>query len=288
MKVVYLGTDAVLPCFLYILDHHEMMALYVCGNKDDYFGCDTISRMAEEKGIPVHFETIDENAERQFIKNGCELFISADYGRKIPVLPEKDGFYGINIHYSLLPEGRSYCPIECALERNEENTGVTIHKLTEQFDRGDILAQKSFPIEKDDDSIDLYLKSAEVSKELLVKILNNFSFSWETGNPQQVKGSYWKLKKLRDARLSHDMTVEEVRGIYRIYNRLTRIKTGDDVWFIKSFETGSVVLDKDIVILGDVILYNLKDGHARLILEKAEYAEEVWESDKYPFSFKPN
>ncbi len=287
MKIVYLGTDAVLPCFTYLLEKHEIMALYICGNSDDYFRATAISRLAEEHGIPVHTETIDIKAEKQLIKDGCELFLSADYGRKIPVLSEFEGFYGLNIHYSMLPEGRSYCPIECALERGEKVSGVTIHKLVEEFDKGDILEQTSIPITPEDDSIDLYLKSAEVARTLLDKVLRNFKYSWESADPQQVKGSYWRLKKMRDARLSHDMTVAEVKGIYRIYNRLTRIKTGDDVWFIKSLETGTAKLDTEILTLGDEILYSLSDGHARLILEKADHPEEVWESEKYPFSFKP-
>ncbi len=285
MKVVYLGTDAMLPCFSYLLNEHEIMALYVCGNREDYFREEAISRMAEENGIPVFYEPIDEDAERKYIAEGCQLFVSADYGLKIPVLPEKDGFFGINIHASLLPEGRSYCPVECALERGEKRTGVTIHKLVYEFDKGDILRQKEFPIWKDCDSIDLYLKCADVSETLLRDMMKDFTKAWEEAEPQKGEGSTWKLREFSKARLSHEMDVDEALKIYRIYNRMTRVRIDEEVFFVLCMEEGNVSIQYDTVKLGEILLFRLRNGYVRLKLEKAENPEAVWESENYPFRF---
>ncbi|MFR2694775.1 MAG: formyltransferase family protein [Enterocloster bolteae] len=59
----------------------------------------------------------------------------AEYSHKIPV-PDDSRFYGVNIHSSLLPEGRSYYPIECAMERGLGRSGVTMHKIAKSLDRG--------------------------------------------------------------------------------------------------------------------------------------------------------
>lgn len=285
MKVVYLGTDAMLPCFSYFLKEHEIMALYICGNREDYFREEAIRRMAEKEGIPVFSETIDETAERKFIAEGCQLFVSADYGRKIPVLPEEDGFFGINIHTALLPEGRSYCPIECALERGERCTGVTIHKLIYEFDKGDILMQQEVPIWKDCDSIDLYLKCANAAEALLRDMMRDFTKTWKEAKPQKGKGSTWKLREFQRARLSHEMDVDEAWEIYRIYNRMTRVKIDEDVYFVLSMETGNVPIKYDTVKLGEITLFRLRNGYVRLFLEKAENPKAVWESESYPFRF---
>jgi len=285
MKVVYLGTDALLPCFSYFLKEHEIMALYVCGGREDYFREEAISRMAEKEGIPVLRETIDEAAERKYITEGCQLFVSADYGRRIPVIPEEDGFFGINIHTSLLPEGRSYCPVECALERGEKRTGVTIHKLVYELDKGDILRQKGFPIWKDCDSVDLYLKCATVAEALLRDMMKDFPKAWKEAQPQKGEGSTWKLREFSRARIIHGMDVDEAAEIYRIYNRMTRVKIDEDVYFVMGMETGYVPLQDETVKLGEVTLFRLRNGYVRLFLEKAENPEAVWESDRYPFKF---
>ena len=286
MKVVYLGTDAMFPCFFYLLSQHEVMAVYTCGNKEDYFRDVTITKMAKEAGIPVHRETIDEAAERDYISKGCEIFISADYGRRIPVISEKEGFYGINIHTSLLPIGRSYCPVECSLESRQEKMGVTIHKLVYEFDRGDILSQKEFPLWEGCDSIDLYLKCGYVAREMLQDIMKDFREAWLKAESQREKGSYWKLQKFTEARLGHDLNLDEAFDIYRIYNRMTRVKLGEDVYFVLCLEKGYVPIDDDFIVLGKIVLYRLKDGHVRLILEKTEHPKEVWESKDYPFKFQ--
>ena len=294
MRVVYLGTDAMLPCLEYLLDEHEVMALYTCGGQEDYFRSEHIANMAHEAGIPCCPEPIDEAAERRLIKDGCELFISADYGRKIPVLSEEEGFFGINIHTSLLPEGRSYCPIECALERGEIETGVTIHKLAERFDRGDIISQRRLPIHPEDDSIDLYLGLAAAAEAMLEEILGDFAKFWGNAAAQGPEGSFWRLEHFRDARLNHDMSVAEAIGIYRIYNRMTRIKVGGKVYFITALETGRAIINANInnaninkkeILLGGQMLYRLRDGHLRLTLEEADNPDAVWECDRYPFRF---
>lgn len=285
MRVVYLGTDAMLPCLEYLLDEHEVMALYTCGGEEDYFRSVQITSMAREAGIPCRTEPIGEAAERELIRAGCELFISADYGLKIPVLDEEEGFFGINIHTSLLPEGRSYCPVECALERGEKETGVTIHKLADRFDRGDIISQKKCRVHPEDDSIDLYLKLAYMARQMLKDVMENFSEKWRLAVPQQADGSFWRLEHFRDARLNHDMSVEEANRIYRIYNRMTRIRVEGKVFYIAAFESGRAVIDDDIISLGGQMLYRLRDGHLRLVLEEARNPEAVWECDRYPFRF---
>lgn len=118
MKVVYFGSDVFLSCFEYFVEKHHVLALYTYHNDEDYFTEYAIVRRAGELGIPVHYEAISpEEIRRYFTEEGCELFFIAEYDRILTLPEELPAFRGINTHSSLLPQGRSYYPIEGAMER---------------------------------------------------------------------------------------------------------------------------------------------------------------------------
>ena len=52
----------------------------------------------------------------------------------------------VNIHTGLLPEGRGSHPLNWALIWGKEKTGITIHRIVDTFDAGDICCQHEVPI----------------------------------------------------------------------------------------------------------------------------------------------
>jgi len=107
----------------------------------------------------------------QIIKNANPDFIVvAAYGQilksEILSIPK----YGcINIHASLLPKYRGAAPINWAIINGEAETGITIMKMEEGLDCGDILLQKSIPITETDDSITIHDKLSRLGGELIVE-----------------------------------------------------------------------------------------------------------------------
>lgn len=283
MKIVYLGTDAFLSCFLWLLKEHEIMALYTCGCPEDFFRNLRTVAIAKELGIPVYEHTITTEEEKEWIGKGCELFLSADYGRKIPLLPEAEGFCGVNIHAAYLPEGRSYCPVECAMERELMMTGVTIHKLSEEFDCGDIVSQENVVIRPEDDSVDIYLKCDIAAKHMLMDLTADLTKCIREAVSQERKLPYWSIQHIESARFFHTMTLKEAKRIYRIYNRMVRVRLGEKVYFVIGFSSSTTKLPTDEIDLGDVLLYKVMDGHLRLNLYEAKDPS-VWDAKKYPFS----
>ena len=71
-----------------------------------------------------------------------------------------------------MPKYRGANPIQNVLYNGEKLTGVSIILIDELIDHGPILAQKEITIDQNDDFESLYLKSAEISKNLLVETLN--------------------------------------------------------------------------------------------------------------------
>jgi methionyl-tRNA formyltransferase len=102
----------------------------------------------------------------------AEVGVVVAYGRILPraVL---DAFpHGcLNIHASLLPKYRGAAPIQWAIIRGEEETGVAIMRLDEGMDTGPVIAERRLPIAADDTAGDLAERLAPVGAELLVEVL---------------------------------------------------------------------------------------------------------------------
>lgn len=76
-----------------------------------------------------------------------DLIVVAAYGRILPrTILDLPKLGCINVHASLLPKYRGAAPIQWAILRGEERTGVTIMRLAEELDAGDILLQREMQI----------------------------------------------------------------------------------------------------------------------------------------------
>jgi methionyl-tRNA formyltransferase len=127
-----------------------------------------VKREALELGIPViEMGSFKEDEARQIGELNPDLLVVASFGLFIPRwfldIPKLGA---INIHPSLLPLYRGPSPIQWAIWNGEKETGITIMKMNERMDAGDILHQAIVPIgiEEDAESLShrLSLKAAEI------------------------------------------------------------------------------------------------------------------------------
>jgi methionyl-tRNA formyltransferase len=102
-----------------------------------------------------------------------DLIVVAAYGRiltrdllNIPPLG------CINIHASLLPKYRGAAPIQWAIVNGERKTGVTIMKMDEGMDTGDILMVQEVEIRDEDTAQSLHDRLARVGAGLIVKAMD--------------------------------------------------------------------------------------------------------------------
>jgi methionyl-tRNA formyltransferase len=75
----------------------------------------------------------------------------------------------INVHASLLPELRGAAPINWAIARGHEKTGVTIMRMVKEMDAGAIIHQVEEPILSDETASELSLRLSELGAEALVE-----------------------------------------------------------------------------------------------------------------------
>lgn len=266
MNVVYFGTDVFLSCFEYFLKRHRVLALYTYHNDEDYFTEYAIVRRARQMGIPVHYEDIaPEEIERLFRREGCGLLFIAEYNRILPIPEGLDNFRGINTHSSLLPDGRSYYPIEGAMDRRLGVTGVTMHKVTSRLDGGDILAQRTVEITGETDSVDLYLKCAAAARDMLETIMSDLDGAWARAVPQAGRTPYWRRPETERLSLDHSQTTAQAAQVFRRYNSLSQARLGGRWYYVTALTPGTAPMEEQERQLSQGRwLYRTADGHLRL------------------------
>ncbi len=105
----------------------------------------SVLSLAAERGIPVHHvrRLKEEGNIEAFKDTAPDFLLVACFPYRLPLavrrVPEKDA---LNLHPSLLPRYRGPTPLFWQFRCGETNTGVTLHRLAQELDRGDIIAQK--------------------------------------------------------------------------------------------------------------------------------------------------
>ncbi|MEE8317857.1 MAG: methionyl-tRNA formyltransferase [Candidatus Omnitrophota bacterium] len=170
MKIVFFGSSDFGVAILEALKDKEDVALVVT-QPDRKRGrslklCATpVKEAADRLGIKT-FQPEDVNSRDSIgsIKGlKPELFIVVSFGEILSrELLDTPGVFSINVHASLLPSYRGAAPINWVLANGEKETGVTIIKMNERMDEGEIILKEACSIDSSEDAISL-------SKRLSIK-----------------------------------------------------------------------------------------------------------------------
>jgi methionyl-tRNA formyltransferase len=132
-----------------------------------------------------------------------DFIVVAAYGQLLPAavltLPPLGCF---NVHASLLPKYRGAAPIQWAILNDEAETGVTIMKMAEKLDTGDILSRRITEITPQDTAATLQQRLAEMGAQLLVATLRKCVMGIATAHPQvEAEATYARKITKEDGRL---------------------------------------------------------------------------------------
>ena len=101
-----------------------------------------------------------------------------------------------NLHASLLPKYRGAAPIHWAIINGEQQTGVTTFFINDQIDTGDIIAQKSLPIESDENTGQLSNRLEKLGATLTLETLDLIATNRVKSIPQSNKSQMSLAPKL--------------------------------------------------------------------------------------------
>jgi methionyl-tRNA formyltransferase len=131
-----------------------------------------VKEFALEHGIDLFQPRRIKTDYDEILKRKPDIIITAAYGQIIPkVLLDTPKYGAINVHGSILPLLRGGAPIQRAIERMYQTTGITIMYMAPKMDAGDIIAQRSIPILSTDTSEVLFEKLSYVGRDLLLETL---------------------------------------------------------------------------------------------------------------------
>lgn len=111
----------------------------------------------------------------------------------------------INLHSAPLPRYQGMMPNFWTMMHGDPEAWVTVHYMVEKLDAGDIVLQKSLPIEPKDSLHDLMIRSKQVGVQALLEAVEQIKAG--TVKPQTMdasKASYFSFPKRADARKLRD------------------------------------------------------------------------------------
>lgn len=168
----------------------------------------SVMEMARKCRIPIQLSPMTESDLQDLESRKCDILIGAGYNWRIgdwrPYMP-----YAINFHPSPLPEGRGPYPIIRAIYEGRTEWGVSCHKFDMDFDTGDVLAKKCFPLSPGECHESLSLKVQMASCRLAFHVADNFKALWDKATPQGP-GSYWKHLSEEERTIDFSRKVEDI------------------------------------------------------------------------------
>src|SRR5690606_29804639 len=102
-----------------------------------------VAQAAEALGLPVYkANRLDEAATAWVQNRAAQLGVIVAYGGLVrePLL-SLPALGWINLHFSDLPRWRGAAPVQRALMAGEQRLGVTVFRLVEALDAGDVLTR---------------------------------------------------------------------------------------------------------------------------------------------------
>lgn len=133
-----------------------------------------VKQLALQAGIPVYQPLTLKNGafDSVLAELDPELIIVAAYGKILPPSVIDYPRLGcINIHGSLLPRFRGAAPIQRAIMAGDKETGITIMRMDEGLDTGDMLLKRTTPITDEDDFESLHDRMAKLGAEAMLAAL---------------------------------------------------------------------------------------------------------------------
>lgn len=162
-----------------------------------------------------------ENAvQLQALLEGFAPFLGlvVAYGMIMPPLIVHQ-FELVNLHASILPRYRGASPIQAALLNGEAQTGMTLMKIGEEVDSGDIISIERVQIDHRDQVATLTDKLITASVRLFVEQYRREALPW-LGEPQDHSLSSLTKKIKREDGLI-DLSAESPKSIYRKWQAYT-------------------------------------------------------------------
>lgn len=180
LRIVFMGSpEFAVPTLQAVAERHDIVAVVCQPDKPSGRGQritePATKRVAIERGLPVlQPKSARDPAFADALRTlAPEVAVVVAYGKILPQAVLDIPRHGcLNVHGSLLPKYRGAAPIQWALIRGEQETGITIMQLDAGMDTGPMLLSARTVIGDEDTAGTLAARLAGLGAELMLVALD--------------------------------------------------------------------------------------------------------------------
>ena len=253
MRILFMGTPdfAVASLKRLVEDGHELCGVFTQPDKPKNRGHkltpSPVKEYALSQGLEVYqpLKMRDGEAFSIVERLAPELIVVAAYGKILPEDILNFPKYGsINVHSSLLPKYRGAAPINWAILDGEETTGVSIMYMAKELDAGDVILQKTTPIDPREDALTLTMRLAELGAEALSETVEALKNGTAVRTPQDHSKMTYASMLTKDmspvdwTRSAHAISCQ-IRGLIPWPCATTDVISGEPMKLYAAEETGA-------------------------------------------------
>jgi len=225
MKIVFFGTSFFAANILSFLLKKKINVCAIVTQSDKQTGKRIHSSFVKNVALSARpsiklfqpEKATDEIFINQIKDLNPDLFVVAAYGKILrPKLLNVPKIAGINIHASLLPKYRGADPIRRCIMNGEKQTGITIMKMVEELDAGDIIDMEMVSINIEDNFEIIEKKLCETAKNLILSVIQKYEEKNIKYSPQDhTKASYANKIEKNEMKVSWDKSAFQVHNLIR-------------------------------------------------------------------------
>ena len=247
MKILYIGSSGSLsstPLRALIKSKHHVCAFAFDQEHSafDVIKSGSIQSLVFENTIPfIKFDKNYTNAVSQIQLVQPDIILVSCYARLLPqeiLSIAKRGCF--NVHPSLLPAFRGPDPVFWQFQQGIIDFGVTLHRLSEGFDTGNIVSQMSVKIEGGLTQNKATELLADIAGELVLNLIEDIKNNRVTEIEQdKSKASYYSYPDHKDYEVSTRWTAKRIVNFIKAYQN-------EAVYFLCTINDKKVKLIKAI------------------------------------------
>jgi methionyl-tRNA formyltransferase len=207
-KVLFLGSKPIgFNCLKYLIDYQEELRIEIVGvlsNDNPVFGTEfSVKKLANKYGIQF-IKGLDDIVDIKYV----DFIISIQYHQILKTKHiEVANKLAINLHMAPLPEYRGCNQFSFAIYNKSKIFGTTIHRLESGIDNGDIIVERRFEIDVNEDVKSLYDKTYEASIRLFKENISDIL---------SLNYNVLKQANLLDTRETHYYTRNDINKLKQI------------------------------------------------------------------------
>ena len=182
-----------------------------------------------------------------------DFIVVFSYGKILPSqILEIPKIGSLNIHCSLLPKWRGASPIQRAIENDDQMTGLSFFLMSEELDKGNLIATHEMIINDFHNTKTLQIELANIAGNMIVDIISNFTSDVSSISQNDSKATYANKIMKSEARISWNNKCRDIFCKVRAFTEWPVVETTILDEIVKIYDVTYKICN-DSHNIGDVI-----------------------------------